>query len=192
MRSADVSNCARAQDSAASPPAPPALESSAADGAPQSTEDLTIFVSCGAARRPTCREPASAPASPLSALWESIRRALVPYDELSFSLVPAAAQVQNLLQQMQGRFSTMSDAIIGRSERERARAALLPHPPVQPPSRPRSPSARAPGKKSDSSSRLPPHTHHDVWHARPRARNARRQSTRWATASMSSRTRSGS
>ena len=191
MRSADVSNCARAQDSAASPPAPPALESSAADGAPQSTEDLTIFVSCGAARRPTCREPASAPASPLSALWESIRRALVPYDELSFSLVPAAAQVQNLLQQMQGRFSTMSDAIIGRSERERARAALLPPstcPAAQPP--PLSVSARA--RQEGSSSRLPPHTHHDVWHARPRARNARRQSTRWATASMSSRTRSGS
>ena len=37
---------------------------------------------------------------------------------LSISCAPRAcapAQVQNLLQQMQGRFSTMSDAIIGRS-----------------------------------------------------------------------------
>lgn len=64
------------------------------EDAPQSTQDLTIFVR---RRRPLhgceiCKTPG-----------------------LTHVHVLCHAQVQNLLQQMQGRFATMSDAIIGRS-----------------------------------------------------------------------------
>jgi heat shock factor-binding protein 1 len=56
--------------------------------APQTTQDLTVFVR---------RHPS--PHAALCACGHSRAR---------------LAQVQNLLQQMQGRFATMSDAIIGR------------------------------------------------------------------------------
>ena len=83
------------------------------DGAPQTTQDLTIFV-----RGPSfCCSPLPPPRQLLTL---NLTLTLTP------TLARARSQVQNLLQQMQGRFSTMSDAIIGRS-------ACLAHPPRPPP-----------------------------------------------------------
>ena len=81
---------ARAQADAQEPPADGAGEGM--EDGPQSTQDLTIFV-----RR-----------APLSNVCRRAARAQVG---------PSPPQVQNLLQQMQSRFATMSDAIIGRSAR---------------------------------------------------------------------------
>jgi hypothetical protein len=92
----------------------PPLGQGPAEDVPQNTQDLTIFV-----RFARIRSSRSCPFSTAEARAGSPHIRLAPASDLAKPFL--CAQVQNLLNQMQGRFATMSDAIIGRSER--------PHPP---------------------------------------------------------------
>ena len=115
------------------------------DDVPQSTQDLTVFVrACrrgwagrGKGTHQGGRKGARRGGGGINAHGAGERQVWQHVCVRSFVLSDLCAwlaQVQNLLTQMQGRFATMSDAIIGRSE-----CASLASQPLQSPKRKKGP-----------------------------------------------------